>query len=166
MGIRASDLPRDVLRAIYERCPEAKATVERDEVRTMVEPSIAIVDGKLVLMVAVETKNETNQRIWKAKNRRAGAAWRAVRGAIGSNLALLEPFTRHLAVNGSLRATFTRLGGRHLDVLANLGASFKGVEDAICYLLGLDDRDSRWHPIPAQDTEHDGVGVMVEIERI
>jgi hypothetical protein len=45
-------------------------------------------------------------------------------------------------------------------------AATKGVEDAVCYLLGVDDGSPQWHPIPAQDTGHDGIGVMVELECI
>lgn len=165
MSIRERDLPPDVLRAILERCPQnADAPVE-PKAKEFVTPGVAIVGGKLVIMVAVETKNEGNARQWKARNRRAGAAWKAVREAIGSRLALLEPFMDHLAANGAIRATFTRLGGRKLDVMANLGSSLKGIEDAVCYLLGIDDRDPRWVPVPAQEPGG-AIGVRIEIEAI
>lgn len=132
--------------------------------RPLLEPGIAIVQGTLTLFVAVETKNETNERQWKAKSRRAGAQWNAVRKAVGPHLVMLVPLAEHLAQGGAVRARFTRLGGRHLDQLANLGAAFKGVEDAVCFLLGIDDRSPQWHPVAEQEPGSGPVGVRVEIE--
>lgn len=163
--MKESDLHPDVLRAILERCGDKSAEIKPERAAEFVAPGVAVVGGKLVITVAVETKNEGNQREWKARNRRAGMAWKAVREALGPRLALLEPFTTHLAANGAVRATLTRLGGRKLDVMANLGSSLKGIEDAICYLLGIDDRDSRWHPVPEQ-VIGGPVGVRIEIEAI
>lgn len=140
-----------------DEAPEPKAA-------KLVEPGIALVSGRLVIMVAVETRNEANQRDWRARSRRSGAAWRAVRESVGVHLSLLEPFARHYASGGALRVTFTRLGGRRLDQMANLGVALKGVEDAVAFLVGADDGDPRWHPVPRQ--EAGVVGVRVEIEGV
>lgn len=131
--------------------------------RPLIEPGIAIIQGTLTMFVAVETKNETNERQWKAKSRRAGAQWMAVRKAIGPHLGLLAPFAEHLAQGGAVRAKFVRLGQRKLDALANLGASFKGVEDAICFMLGIDDGSCQWHPVAEQENGPQ-VGIRIELE--
>lgn len=163
MPIRERDLPRDVLRTILERSEPAKVSKEPKAVE-FVTAGVAIVGGKLVINVAVETKNETNQRQWKAKNRRAGMAWRAVREAVGVNLALLGPYCEHVHKGGGIRATFVRIGQRRLDA-SNVFAATKGVEDAVCYLLGVDDGSSAWHPIPTQELGG-AIGVRIEIEAI
>lgn len=133
-----------------------------------VDPSVRLSpDGsKLILMVAVETKNETNERKWKSKNRRAGAAWNAVRKSLGPRLSLLEPFAVAYAAGKALKITFVRLGGRRLDQMSNLGAALKGCEDAIAYLLGANDGDPKWHAVAEQDTVGlTGVRIEVEIFR-
>ena len=127
----------------------------------MVEPCISTSAGTVTIYVAYASKSETNQRDWKAKSRRTGEAWRKVREAIGPNLGLLETLAIHYAKNGALRVRMTRLGGRKMD-RSNLPAARKGIEDAIAYLLGADDGDSRWHPEYDQEPGGDvGVGIDV-----
>lgn len=149
--------------AAYAPKDEAVAKKKKTPVK-LVEPWICgYPSGHVELHVPIETINETNSRAaWQAKNRRAGAAWVAVRKAIGVHLSLLEPFAKEYASNGALRVRFTRLGGRKLD-RSNLSPACKGVEDAIAYCLGANDGDPRWHPDWDQDTSWDGVGVRVEI---
>jgi hypothetical protein len=128
----------------------------------MVEPGILIEDGRVTLLVAVETKSEMNQRAWRARNRRMGAAWKAARVALGVHLGALEPFARAYASGDGLWVKFVRLGGRSIDI-SNIAGATKGVEDAVAYLLGADDGDPRWHP--SWDREPGGpVGVRVEIQ--
>jgi hypothetical protein len=163
--MKESDIPRDTLRAILERCePPAKRT-KPIKAGKLVEPGIAIGANRLTITVAYQGVAEGNQREWQARNRRSGMAWKAVREAMGSHLAALDPYTEHVETGGALRVKFTRLGGRSLDALVNLPASMKGVEDAIAYLLGMDDGKPYWHPSPAQE-ESDEIGVRIEIERM
>ena len=131
--------------------------------KEFVEPGIVIEPHRLVILVDVETTNETNARDWRARSRRSGQAWKRTRNAIGVHLGALEPFARVYASGGALKVKFTRLGGRHLDQMANLGASMKGVEDAMAYLLGADDGDPRWHAI-AQQKPGGPMGVEVVLE--
>lgn len=165
MGWKESDIPRDVLRKLLEADAANNPPAKEPKAKKFVHPCCFRIEAaeRLVVFVAVETKNETNERQWKAKNRRAGAAWKAVREAIGGQLGLLEPFARAYASDKALRVTFTRLGGRRLDQLCNLGAACKGVEDAIAYLLGADDGDPRWDA-RAEQEPGELVGVRIEVE--
>lgn len=141
---------------------QATAPAPEPEPRpTFVTPGIAIEPNRVTILVACETKSETNQRQWRAKNRRAGQAWMKVREAVGANIGALEPFARHYAAGGVLRLRFVRLGGRRLDN-SNVPSATKGVEDAVAYLLNANDGDARWHP--GWDQEAGLVGVRVEIE--
>lgn len=163
MGIRVD---KETERRLLDMCRPTTVTFTPErEKPTLVEPGIAIEPTRVTILIAHATKNELNQRAWKAKNRRAGEAWRRVREAIGPHLGALEQYARHYAQGGALRVTFTRLGGRHLDQLCNLGGALKGVEDAVCYLLGADDGNPQWHPIPAQECGGP-VGVRVDIEKV
>lgn len=111
----------------------------------MVTPGIAVEPERVVILVAMETVNETNARQWQARSRRSGMAWDRVRKAVGPHLGALEPYCRHWENGGALRVRFVRLGGRALD-RSNIPPATKGVEDAIAYLLGASDGDPRWHP--------------------
>lgn len=117
-------------------------------------------DGTLVYVLPLETKNETNERVWRAKNRRAGKAWQVVRQFV--RLTDLAPYAERLAAGGSVSLRFVRLGGRELDPMCNLPAALKGVEDAFAYLLGVDDRGPLWDVSCGQE-RGDRVGVRVEI---
>lgn len=146
-----------------EQAVEVAEKPRKMKPKELVEPGIAWIGRALVLIVAVETKNEINQRAWQGRNRRAGAAWMAVRKAVGGNLATIGGFALHFANGNPLRVTFTRLGGLKLDQMVNLGAALKGCEDAIAYLLGADDGSPLW--IANAKQEPGGlVGVRIEIE--
>lgn len=159
--IREKDCPPDVLAKIMAHAPKEAKRGKRKNAE-MVAPGIAANSKTVVILVAIETKNELNQRVWKAKNRRAGEAWRRVREAIGPSVALLDNLCWMYHHGCSLRVKFVRLGGRKLD-LSGIAAACKGVEDAVAYLLGADDGDPRWKP--EWDQEVGGlVGLRVEIE--
>lgn len=153
MGIRCT--PAEMKRFF----PETKV---KDAPKEFVEPGLAILNGRLIILVAADTANETNQRKWKAKNRRAGQAWTAVRQAIGPNLGTLASFARYYESGKVLRVKFVRLGGRKMD-RSGIPAATKGVEDAVAYLLGCNDGDVRW--LASWDQETGGpCGVRVEVE--
>jgi len=162
MGTKLESLPLDTQRYILERLRESTPAPEPEPRPTFVVPGIAVEPNRVTILVACETKSETNQRAWRAKNRRAGQAWAKVREAIGVNIGALEPFARHYAAGGVLRLRFVRLGGRRLDN-SNVPAATKGVEDAVAYLLNANDGDPRWG-VPEWGQEPGLVGVRVEIE--
>ncbi len=163
MGMKTdADTMRKIL-AMCEEKPLLLTTLAADREPDMVEPGIALEKNRLTILVAFEGKNENNLRSWKGRNRRSGAAWKAVRSAVGPRLCLLEPFAIAYSQGQALKLTFTRLGGRKLDQMANLGSSLKGVEDAIAYLLGASDGSPQWHPAAAQETTGP-TGVRVEVE--
>lgn len=114
-----------------------------------------------VWLVAYEAVNESNQRSWQGRNRRAGAAWKAVRSAF--TLADLLPLELALRRGEPVRALFVRLGGKRLDPLVNLPASLKGLEDSVAYLLGVDDGSPLWRPYCGQEPGPGPVGVRVEL---
>lgn len=137
-----------------------KIRKSKSEKLVLVKPGMSNVNNRIILMVGVETKNETNQRVWRAKHRRAGAAWNAVRRAV-TRLDWLQPLADHYADGGCLRVVLTRLGGRKLD-RSNIPAATKGVEDAVAFMLGCNDGDMRWRA--EWDQEPGGpVGVRVEV---
>lgn len=156
---------QDIIDAIQGPTVVAAANLGKRKGRkskvAFVVPSVAIVGGTLVITAAVETKNETNERVWRAKHRRAGAAWTAVRKAIGPRLDMLAPFAVHLAIDKPLRVKFIRLGGRKLD-RSGIPAACKGVEDAVAWVLGIDDGSPLWRP--DWDQEIGGAtGVRIEV---
>ena len=119
-------------------------------------------NGQLIIQVGLVTAPELNHRVWQAKNRRAGAAWQAVRKAIGIRLDYLKPFAEHYQDGGALKIVFTRCSSRQVD-RCNLSGCTKGVEDAVAYLLGANDGDKRrWFPDWAEEKSLE-VGVRVEI---
>lgn len=125
---------------------EPPAKTSKRKPAELVTPGIAIEPERVTILVAMETVNPTNgSSDWKAKSRRAGAAWRRVREAVGPNLGALEPFSRHYENGGALRVRFVRIGGRALD-MSNIPPATKGCEDAIAFLLNANDGDPRWHP--------------------
>lgn len=159
--IREKDLPADVLAKVLAHEPKAKKG-KRAKVEFVLPELIRTHDFRVIINVAIETKNELNQRAWKAKNRRAGEAWRRVREAVGWRISRLGPLAEEYDGGSSLRVRFIRLGGRKLDK-SGLAAACKGVEDAVAYLLGANDGDRRW--LPEWEQEVGGpVGVRVEIE--
>lgn len=151
-------------RVIGERAaagpPAATPAKVRRRGPALVEPSFAATAAGPVWVVPLETANESNGRDWKSRSRRSGAAWRAVRAAV--ELRHLAPFERLLRSGSPVRVRLVRLGGRHLDRLVNLPGALKGCEDALAYLLGVDDGSPLW--VPECDQEPGGpVGVRIEI---
>jgi hypothetical protein len=110
--------------------------------------------------IPFECVNESNKRSWQARNRRAGAAWKAVRKTM--NLFSLAAFEVYVQRGGTVLARFVRLGGRRLDPMVGLPASLKGVEDAVCFLLGVDDSSPQWKPT-CEQVPGGKVGVRVEL---
>jgi hypothetical protein len=114
-----------------------------------------------VFVAAFEARPEANLRAWRGRHARAGAAWRAVREAVGplSNLLMFEWW---LSKGRPVRARFVRLGGKRLDPMVNLPSAVKGVEDAVCFLLGIGDESPLW--VPSCDQEPgDLCGVRIEL---
>jgi FAD/FMN-containing dehydrogenase len=151
-------LPPDLERKVLELAGVKPAAKPR---RGEVELVAASHPAPGVWVIPFECVNESNQRRWQGRSRRAGAAWRAVRAVI--RIADLWQFETLHDCGRPIRARFVRLGGKRLDPLANLPASLKGIEDAVAYLVGIDDGDPRW--VPSCDQEPGGpAGVRVELE--
>lgn len=141
---------------------ESVGAVKERKPKPLVTPlTVNRPDGTLVYVIPLETVGEANQRQWQARNRRAGAAWKAVRAVV--RLDDLAPYAERLQAGGSVAIRFVRLGGRELDPMVNLPSAMKGVEDAFAYLLGVDDRSPLWRPSCGQEAG-ERVGVRVEIE--
>lgn len=137
---------------------------KREKPAELIEPDIKVGnDARIIINVAIDTDCEINGRSWKAMHRRNGAAWRAVREAVGVHLDVFVVHARDYCAGLELRAKFTRIGGRRLDPMANLGTSMKGCEDAICYLLGIDDGSPQWVAKAEQEPGPGPVGVRIEI---
>lgn len=114
-------------------------------------------------IVPLETRNESNQRNWRARNRRSGAAWMAVRAVV--QLQYLSQWELIHRWGYCIYARFTRLGGQRLDPLVNLPSALKGVEDAMCYLLGIDDSSPLWKPCCDQEPGA-AYGVRIELSSV
>lgn len=132
---------------------------------------ICVVDdaGVLRMTLPVETKSETNMRDWRARSRRSGQAWQVTRSTV--NIRMLAAFEEHYRAGGVIQAVFTRLGGKRLDSMSNLGASMKGVEDAVAFLVGANDGSDQWQVTAAQEVYsvelgHTQIGVRVELRCI
>jgi hypothetical protein len=110
--------------------------------------------------IPLETRGEANQREWRAKNRRDGAAWKAVRDAV--DLWSLRFWENHAHHGGTVYCRLTRLAPKTLDSLVNLPSALKGVEDALCYLLGIDDSSPLWKPSCNQEVNL-RYGVRIEL---
>jgi hypothetical protein len=127
-------------------------------------PACVMLNERLVIVVPIQTVSEANGRDWKARSRRSGAAWKAVRSA--AKLEMLAPYEAAVRAGKPVSATFVRLGGRTLDAMVNLPSSMKGVEDAIAYLIGVDDRSPLWRPSCEQETGGPvGVRIILTIDR-
>lgn len=127
------------------------------------KPIISASKEYLLIQLPILTKSEANQGgNWKGKSKRTKDARRQVSLLCGPHLRKLAWFAEHYHRGGTLKATFTRMGGRHLDPMANLGHALKATEDAICLMLGVDDGDPRWVAVPKQELGGD-VGVRIEI---
>ena len=152
-------LPPDLERKVLELAGQSASREASQEA----PPAKLVTPGMIapgVWLVAFESVVEANKRDWRARSRRSGAAWKAVRKAV--RLVDLAPFDHCLSRGQAVQARFVRLGGRHVDPMVNLPSALKGVEDALCYLLGTDDGGGLW--IPSCDQEPGGsVGVRVEL---
>jgi hypothetical protein len=118
-------------------------------------------DDKLLIVVAIQTANETNHRQWKAKNRRAGEAWRRTREAV--RLPRLLDIERTLRDGNPVKVEFCRLAPKDVDK-GSIGACCKGVEDALAYLCGIDDGSPLWQSTYIQErSKAYGIRVIMQI---
>jgi hypothetical protein len=127
-----------------------------------VEAGVSLEDGRLTIMLPLETKSEANQRGWKGKARRTKSARRILFQTVGPHHWVLTPFVTALHSGEAIRVLFTRLGGRRLDD-DNLRSAFKAARDGVAAMLLADDGDPRFH------WEYDQaiggpVGIRIEIE--
>lgn len=122
------------------------------------------VGNRVTITAPVKTASESNARAWREKSNRTREARRVLSAVLGPNLRHLAPLAEHYHGGGVLEVVITRLGGKKLDAMSNLGASLKATEDFICLVLGTDDGDPRWKC--RADQEVGGpVGVRIVIAR-
>lgn len=108
----------------------------------LVEPAFTAIP--LAWTIPIETASEANGRDWRARSRRADAAWKAVSKAVGPKLLHLGAVASCLhGGRDAVRVRLVRLGGKRLD-RSNLPPALKAVEDALAFILGIDDGDPRW----------------------
>jgi hypothetical protein len=125
------------------------------------KPAEMVIGGSILLrdtltfIIPVATVSETNQRSWKGKAARAGSQRRTVSKHLGRQLRNLALLAEHYHAGGALDVVITRLGGRKLDVMANL-------EDAVCLMIGADDGDPRWR-CRAEQQPGGLIGVRIEL---
>ena len=131
----------------------------------LVDPGWAMDATGLIIMVPVATVSETNARQWQGRSQRTQAARKAVRRACIGALFALSMFEKHCAAGGGLRVKFVRLGGHKMDH-SNLPAACKATEDALAYLLGVDDGDNGWHPEWAQEPGGESQGMRIEVSKV
>ncbi len=117
--------------------------------------------------IPVQVVSESNNREhWTKKNARKKEQQLGVIAAIKSNIYsswVLDWLPVHIA-NKPFRITFTRCGGKKMD-RSNLPVAFKGVEDVLADLLGIDDGHANW--LAAWEQEPGGpVGIKIRIEEI
>lgn len=115
---------------------------------------------KLLIVVGIQTANETNQRDWKAKNRRAGEAWQRTREAV--RIPYLADFENAFLFGKPVKIEFCRLAPRQID-RGSVGAACKGVEDSLAYLCGTSDGSPLWQAVYTQEKSR-GYGVRIIME--
>jgi hypothetical protein len=115
----------------------------------LVEPLCCQIADTLTLVIPLVTMGEANGRDWKARSRRSGAAWKAARGV--ARIDRLSRFESAIREGRPVSAHFVRLGGKGLDTMVNLPSALKGCEDAVAYLIGVDDRSPLWRPTCGQE---------------
>lgn len=135
----------------------------RSKVDSFVAPSVTVEGGVFTAVIPVFVASEANQRGWAKIAGRAVGVKRAVADVLGPHAGLLAPFTEAYHAGDVLKLTFTRLGGKHLDAMANLGRALKSVEDAVAAAMLADDGDPRWNAT-AQQEPGGPAGVRVKIE--
>ena len=118
----------------------------------------------LKIIIPTETKSESNQRDTWGRVRRTKSAKAIFNQTMRPYYVDLNPLVQHFDVDGIIRVTFTRLGGRKLDSGDNLNGSMKALKDAVAAAFLADDGDPRF--IWQYDQEPGGpIGVRIEIER-
>lgn len=138
----------------------AKPPAER-QTKPLVQACVVPIRDMLAVTLPIATASEINGRDWRARSRRTDAAWRTVSTVFGPHLGVLAKFAAHYHAGGTLLVAFTRLGGRRLDA-SNLPTATKATEDAIAFLMGVDDGDPRWRASWEQEVA-DVIGVRVQI---
>jgi hypothetical protein len=162
MGMRVDkETERRILQLVADGLPLLKR-IPDEEPQEMVEFGIAIEKNRLTCTIPCITRSEANESKWHKKMARKLSVKRAVRESLGRHHAAFSTFAEHFHQGKPLRVVLTRLGGRKLDALANLGASLKGVEDMIAGLLLADDGSPLWQATAAQEPGGP-MGVRVEI---
>lgn len=169
MGIRAT--PEQV--AEWER---RGLIVPPPEVQTSAPPTHLKEEGKPRLIepsftppatwaIALEVPSIANSRDWRVRNRVAKVHRETVNRFLALQLAALVPFAHGYHHAGkSILCVLTRLGGRQLDRTANLPASLKYVEDAVCLKLGINDGCPRWRCSCEQEPGGpSGVRIVLEL---
>jgi hypothetical protein len=91
----------------------------------------------------IVTASEANGREWRKRSNRTKAARDVVSRHMAPTWKFYGPIGDHWRAGGVIRAVFTRLGGHVLDA-ANVGTALKATEDAVCLILGVDDRPPLW----------------------
>lgn len=127
----------------------------------LVEASGGITDdGVAWWVIPLETHGEINGHNWKAKNRRAGKSWQAVRGSV--TLIELQPFESCHMNGNPVYCRLTRIAPRKLDAMDNLPSSLKMVADVLSFLIGCDDSSPLWKPSCNQEVNV-RYGVRIEL---
>lgn len=103
-----------------------------------------------------------NQRGSKSRIGRSGHERRAVHRCLARQYAALTPFVEAMDAGRTVCVTLTRLGPRKMDS-DNLHGSLKYIRDAIAERFGIDDGDSRFDWMYAQDIRP-AYGVRIEIK--
>lgn len=142
--------------------PAEKAAPRKKPV-SLVSPFFDCVGPGVMFLVPVATVSEANGRAWRERSNRTKQARHAVAKVCGPNLRHLATLAEHYHRGGALTVRLTRLGGKRLDALSNLGVSLKSVEDVVAMFLAADDGDPRWKAVAAQEAGP-LVGVRVEIQ--
>jgi len=112
-------------------------------------------------VLPIPTASEINLRDWRARSRRTDVAWKVVSRCFGRQLDYLSHIARHYHAGRPIAVKLTRLATKRLDN-SNLGPSLKATEDAVAFLLGADDGDTRWQSSFHQEVG-DVIGVRVEL---
>ena len=153
--------------AVFEK-PKKAVEPEEPEAKKRTKPlatKVCVLDpsGSLRIVVAVVTHSEGNAKEWKARHRRTGQAWMAVSDAVDREL--LAPFSTYYRAGQPLSIKFVRLGGKHIDGMANLGMTMKGCEDALAFLIGANDGSPNWVAAAQQEEDLPFLGVRIEITK-
>lgn len=138
---------------------------------TVIAEWITVKEDHLVFVLPIRTVSEANSHNKWRKNNNSNGAKKIVSAFLGKHLDRLVPFADAYHRGGAIQIKFTRLGGNHLDEMANLGASMKYVEDAVALMIGADDGGKvngkrPWIAQAFQDTQFKLVGVKIDMRII